>query len=65
MHLNYIVRCWLIVNANARLPLTSIHPNKDTHTQLHAGTDLKGSGSEGVCRGETKEQTTESLCVLQ
>jgi len=36
----------------------------DTHTHTQQCTNLKGGGSEGVCRGEGKEQT-ESLCFLR
>lgn len=36
-----------------------------THTQEHINTDLKRSRSVGICRWETKEQTTGSLCFLR
>lgn len=39
-----------------------------THTHKHTQTrctNLKRGGSEGVCRGETKDQTTECLCLLR
>lgn len=45
-----------------------LHISDNTHTHKHTQTrctDLKRGGSVGVCRGETKDQTTECLCLLQ